>query len=42
VATWRGNAKDARSFAPIMLANRIYTPADPSVGYQDRIDLIYN
>lgn len=42
VRVWRGDAKDGGDFAPIVLANRISTPADPIVAYQHYINLVYS
>lgn len=42
VARWRADAKDGGTFAPIALANRVDTPNDPYVAFEDYIDLVYN
>jgi hypothetical protein len=41
VNTWRAEGRDGGNFAPIVLANRIATPADPLVAFQHYINLTY-
>lgn len=41
VNSWKAEGRDGGNFAPIVLANRISTPADPVVGLQHYINLVY-